>query len=78
MSYKIDLTDYSRLPNDLVSVFASFSLASPYKGYVPTFSVRICLLFSLNSMRSIELGLRNSFLDYRLRNYHDIRLYRGR
>ena len=32
----IDLTDYSRLPNGLVSMFAFFSLASVRKGYVPT------------------------------------------
>ncbi len=41
----IDLTDYSRLPNGLVSMFASF--------YVPTFSARICLLSSLNSVISL-------------------------
>ena len=34
----IDLTDYSRLPNGLVSMFVPFSLASAGKGYVPTFS----------------------------------------
>ncbi len=35
--FQIDLTDYSRLPNGLVSMFASFSLTSARKGYVPTF-----------------------------------------
>ncbi len=45
---KIDLTDYFRLPNGLVFMFASFSLTSARKGYVPTFSTRICLL-NLNS-----------------------------
>ena len=33
----IDLTDYSRLPNGLISMFASFSLTSARKGYIPTF-----------------------------------------
>jgi hypothetical protein len=33
----IHLTAYSRLPNGLVSMFASFSLTSACKGYVPTF-----------------------------------------
>ncbi len=46
----IDFTDYSRLPNDLVPMFASFSLTSARKGYVPTFSARICLLLGLNSI----------------------------
>ncbi len=34
----IDHIDYSRLPKDLVYMFASFSLTSARKGYVPTFS----------------------------------------
>ncbi len=33
----IDLTDYSRLPNGLLSMFASFSLAGARKVYVLTF-----------------------------------------
>ena len=35
----IDLTDYSRLPNGLVSMFASFSSASAHKGYFLTFNL---------------------------------------
>ena len=50
----IDLTDYSCLPNGwLVSMFAPFSLTSARKGYAPTFSARICLLLSLNSIISL-------------------------
>ncbi len=50
----IDLTDYSRLANGLVSMFASFSLASTRKGYVPSFSARIWSLLSLNSIISLD------------------------
>ena len=46
-SFSIDLTDYSRSPNGLLSMFPSFSLTSARKGDVPTFSAQICFLLSL-------------------------------
>ncbi len=46
---EIDLTDYSCLPNDLVSMFASFSMTSTRKGYVPVFVHEfVCFQLKLN------------------------------
>ena len=43
----IDLTDYSFLPNSLVSMLTYFNMSSTYEGYIPIFSYTKLFLVDL-------------------------------
>ncbi len=57
VNLQIDLTDYSRLPNGLVSMFTSFSLTSARKGYVPLFCTNLFVVGLKLSHKLIFLTL---------------------